>query len=388
MKFEQFLAPVTRDVFFCDYWEQNLLHQPGAPGRFAQLFDWEALNQLMNNHWLTWPHIKLSQNGRALEPDRFLNAPPGRGTVSRPDPGRLVSLLAGGATLILNTIDEIHPGMRELAECFRDAVRARSHVNLYAGWHAQNGFDLHWDAEEIFILQISGRKRWQAHKPTRPYSLNRQDTPKPSGKPDWEGVLEDGDMLYLPRGWWHVAYPINQPSLHLTVGVTPLHGLNLLNWLADRMGSAPLLRQNLPVLKGPAEKAAHMANLRAAVSAMLQDDILDAFLRDANYQEHGRPRIRLPHAPYEQRKPLTDDSGIRLASSPVLTFTRQGEDIIFYAYGISYTVPAALEPPLAALSDAATRSLRELKAMTADSVALLSVLDAMARAGVVLVEQV
>ncbi len=388
MEFEQLLAPLTRDRFLRDYWEQNLLHQRGEPGRFAELFGWDALNRLIDNHRLTSPHIKLSQDGRTLEPERFLSAPPGRGSVSRADPGRLVALLAGGASLILNTIDEIHPAMREVAECFRDAVKARAHVNLYAGWHTQKGFDLHWDAEEIFILQVSGRKRWQVYQPTRPYSLNRHDTPKPSGKPDWEGVLEDGDTLYLPRGWWHVAHPINQPSLHLTVGITPLHGLNMLNWLFEKMRSAPLLRQNLPSLKTPGEKAAHMAELRAAMSAMIHEGTLDEFLREASDHERGRPRVRLPHAPYEQRAPLTEASRIRLASSHVLSFRRQGEDTTFRAYDVDYTVPAALEPALAALSDSAARSVGEMNAMIADPAALATVLETMARAGIVSVEQV
>jgi len=387
MEFERFLAPLTRDAFLRDYWEQDALHQRGEPGRFADLFGWEALNYLMDNHNLTSPHIKLSQNGRALEPERFLFVPSRRGSLSRPDCGRLMALLAGGASLILNTIDEIHPRMREVAECFRDAVKARAHVNLYAGWHTQRGFDLHWDAEEIFILQVSGRKRWQAYRPTRPYSLDRHQTPKPSGMPDWEGVLEDGDTLYLPRGWWHVAHPLNEPSLHLTVGITPLHGLNMLNWLFERMRSVAVLRQNLPSLKGSAEKVAHMAQLRAAVTAMIHEGALDEFLREASDHERGRPRIRLPHAPYEQRAPLTDSSRIRLASSHVLTFIRQGDDTTFRAYDTDYTVPAALEGALAALSDSATRSLREMKAMTADPAALVPVLETLARAGIVLVEQ-
>ena len=48
---------------------------------------------------------------------------------------------------------------------------------------------------------------------------------RPLDKPDaplWEGMLEDGDLLYIPRGWWHVATPLDEPTLHLTVGVNNL----------------------------------------------------------------------------------------------------------------------------------------------------------------------
>ena len=50
-------------------------------------------------------------------------------------------------------------------------------------------------------------------------------------------------------------------------------------------------------------------------------------------------------------------------------------------------MPAAVEPALASLSDTAAPSLREMKAMTADPEALVEVLETMARAGIVLVEE-
>jgi ribosomal protein L16 Arg81 hydroxylase len=36
--------------------------------------------------------------------------------------------------------------------------------------------------------------------------------------PALDCVLEAGDLLYVPRGWWHLAIPFDELSLHLSVG--------------------------------------------------------------------------------------------------------------------------------------------------------------------------
>ena len=89
-------------------------------------------------------------------------------------------------------------------------------VNLYAGWRTQKGFNLHFDGHDTMILQVHGRKYWKVYRPTRlhpfaddikmAYVLRTLRV---------EGVLENGGMLYLPRGWC-VRPAADEPSLHLT----------------------------------------------------------------------------------------------------------------------------------------------------------------------------
>ena len=117
-----------------------------------------------------------------------------------------------------------------LAESLERVFRVRIQVNAYAGWRTSHGFDLHWDDHDVFILQIAGRKKWKVYGMTRKYPLARDVEPA-TDKPDtplWEGMLEDGDLLYIPRGWWHVATPLDEPTLHLTVGVNNPNGADLL----------------------------------------------------------------------------------------------------------------------------------------------------------------
>ena len=47
-----------------------------------------------------------------------------------------------------------------VAESFEAFFRGGTKINIYAGWRALHGLDLHRDNQEIFIFQLDGRKRW------------------------------------------------------------------------------------------------------------------------------------------------------------------------------------------------------------------------------------
>ncbi len=389
MKFDQVIAPLGLDAFLANHWEKTWLHLRGTANRFADLLSWDELSAILENTRLAPPHIRLAKDDLTIEPERYVYTPPGAGNAPRIDPGRLVAQLADGATLVLHGVEDIAPKVRALSDSFRDTLQARNHVNLYAGWQSQNGFDLHWDTHEVMVLQLHGRKRWQIFAPTQDHPLVPGVPPKPTGTPVWNDMLNAGDVLYLPRGWWHAAHPVNEPSMHLTFGIAPMHGLNLLNWAAKRLGGNAHVRRNLPLLSDAAARKAHMAQLRAIVAEALGDSAIDDFLRDAGEHVHGRPAIRLPQAPYDQVAPLGDESLIRLASSPRLSLTVQGDKVTFNAYDKSYSVPATVKPALALLSDSHPIALAELCAAVGGGIAAANLkqgLAMLAQAGVVLVE--
>lgn len=390
MEFDQIIAPVGKDVFLSDYWEKSWLHLPGVAGRFADLLSWDDLSGILENTRMAPPHIRLSKDGQTIEPERYVHTPPGAGNLPRVDSGRLVALLAEGATLVLQSVEEVAPRVRALSHSFRDTLSARTHVNLYAGWRSENGFDLHWDPHEVMVLQLHGRKRWQIFGPTQEQPLDIGAPPKPTGAAVWDGLLNSGDILYLPRGWWHVAHPVNEPSLHLTFGIAPMHGLNLLNWMAMKLRGDVHLRRNLPVLRDTAVRQAYMAQLRAIVMRALGDAAIEDFLRDAGDHAHGRAPIRLPQAPYDQAAPLQDKSLIRLASSPRLLLKTEADKVSFHAYGKNYSVPLYVKPALEMLTDDRAIPLAQLcDAVNGEGAAdsLRRGLALLASAGVVLVEE-
>ena len=179
MDFDDIIMPLDRATFLSGYREKTWLHQTGAPGRFAGLMPWGGTQPLLQNARLASPLIKLSQDGVTIDADRYIHTAPGAGNLPRIDAGRITALLADGATLILNMVEDLSPRIRALSESVREALSGRNYVNLYAGWKSQKGFDLHWDAHEVLVLQIHGRKRWQIFAPTQDHPLDAGVPPKP-----------------------------------------------------------------------------------------------------------------------------------------------------------------------------------------------------------------
>ncbi|MGH2550988.1 MAG: JmjC domain-containing protein, partial [Thermomicrobiales bacterium] len=62
-----------------------------------------------------------------------------------------------------------------------------------------------------------------------------------------EGVLGTGEMLYMPRGYWHATRFLNDPSLHLTFAVQHPSGMQYAGWLATELVADALARRDMPL---------------------------------------------------------------------------------------------------------------------------------------------
>src|SRR4029079_6334022 len=110
----------------------------------------------------------------------------------------------------------------------------------------------------------------------------------------FDAVLEDGDALYLPRGWWHVATPLNEPSLHLAVAIVPANGVDLLRWATERLKRHADVRMNLPHLASVDEGRSYERRLRYLVVADWTDDVVERFLTEWQSQIPMRTSVQLP----------------------------------------------------------------------------------------------
>lgn len=390
LDFDQIIAPLNRDKFIRDHWGKSFARMQGPASRFAGLFGWDDLNAVLEQHRLTPPRVKLFKDGQPIDPARYVT-PPHMGS-PRLDSGGLAVCVAEGATLILNDAQEVSPRLRELMHAFQDALSTDTYANLYAAWHSQKAFDLHWDPQDSIILQLQGRKRWKIYKPTRLHPLedDLEKPVQPTAEPVWEGVMKEGDAIYIPRGWWHVVFPLNEPSLHLTVSLTPPKGIDLLGWAVSKLRRETQVRADLPAFQDETAQAAYMKNLRALVENALSDGALREFLGRWDSNIGHSPHIRLPDAPYAQFADITDDSLVRLATLHRLPLEPFGDNFEFRAVNKLWTVPRALLPALTQLHNARAFSVSQLSALLdseSSRADLKKSLAILARSGVVLVEK-
>ena len=321
MRLEHLLSPLTIDEFLTNFWGQTFTHVPGVPDKFSHLFPWQRLNEALEQHRLDFPRIRLTRDGERLQPGSYIshtNPRQKRVTVPRLRYDKVTQELNSGATLVLDAVDELYEPLHTLAEALELFFHERSQINAYSSWRTSRGFDLHWDDHDVFILQVTGRKHWKIHGMTRAYPVaGDPKDPKPTEPPLWDHILEAGDLLYIPRGFWHVAYPLNEPTLHLTVGVHNRAGLDLLRWLANRMRSSETVRMDLPRFATKETLQSHLRQIRDELLAEWDDDILNRYFADLDTSAMSRPRLSLPLAPVTDNLPSGDMLVRLLAPRPL-----------------------------------------------------------------------
>jgi ribosomal protein L16 Arg81 hydroxylase len=96
-------------------------------------------------------------------------------------------------------------------------------------------------------------------------------------------VLEKGDVLYIPRGWWHQTSTIEgHPTIHLAIGLHASTLSDYLTWL-----SATLLTEDVALRRSLAQIAEDPRILRKSLETFAQKALDSAYL-DTYANEHRK----------------------------------------------------------------------------------------------------
>jgi hypothetical protein len=336
---------------------------PGAAGRFAALLPWSTLNTVLRQHRLEFPRLRLAQDGEVVPAHSYTEMVESKrsGLIPRLMSASLSEHLRGGATLVLDAVQELVDPVADLAAQLEHELRERTQVNLYAGWGQTHGFDVHWDDHDAFILQIAGRKRWRVYGATRPSPLHRdvELPPQPPAEPLEDFMLEDGDVLYVPRGHWHDVSAVGEQSLHLTIGFNPATGVDLVNWLADQVRVNESFRGDLPRFASAEERDLRASQLRAGLEELLTPGVIEQFLADRDAQATALTRVGLPWAATPDLLPDEDEFDVRLLA-PRAILRESAAIVTLLAAGKRFTFAAPAGPVLKALLDGTPRSIKAL----------------------------
>lgn len=193
------------------------------PGRFDDLLSEADVERLVCSGAIRYPAFRLVREGAQLALGDYVEdipwRPPFTGAARV---GRVLSEWEAGATLVLQGL---HLNWLPVAAFCRELERSLGHpvqTNAYYTPPGSQGFAVHHDTHDVFVLQVAGEKRWFVYEPVLELPLKGQRYSKELGapaEPSHELTLRAGDTLYLPRGWLHEALTSDSESLHLTVGV-------------------------------------------------------------------------------------------------------------------------------------------------------------------------
>lgn len=216
--------------FAADTWARApLLTRAGdLPQAFDDLFGEAAVDDLVSTRGLRTPFLRVAQDGTTLPTRSFTSGGGvGAGIVDQLDDTRLTSLFADGATLVLQALHRTWPPVVAFAQQLTADLGHPVQVNAYVTPPQSRGFDDHYDVHDVFVLQVSGAKRWRIHAPVheaplrdQPWSDRREAVAAEADRECLiDEVLQPGDVLYLPRGTLHAATALGDVSTHLTFGV-------------------------------------------------------------------------------------------------------------------------------------------------------------------------
>lgn len=198
-------------------------------------FSWDYVNEVYSRADVSDEKFKL-MSGYEVPKNKYVETYDNLGrTEFRMVRPVLYDYLRDGATLVYNRITN-EPKIDRISKQIANFANAHVVTSGYAAFSSKSSYMAHWDTRDVFAVQLIGRKRWILKAPNFELPLYMQQTKnfKNIKEPEevyMDVVLEAGDILYVPRGWWHNPLPIGEETFHLAVGTFAPTGFEYMNWL-------------------------------------------------------------------------------------------------------------------------------------------------------------
>ncbi|MEX2120480.1 MAG: cupin domain-containing protein [Pirellulales bacterium] len=287
---ELLLGQVPRRQFIDEYFLKQPFASAGGASQFTALGNWDTVERLLAH---ADADVLVVREGRRVE----LAEPPSYDQARR--------LHDQGYTVLVRHAERHDVRLADLAGGLRRDFLGPVDVHLYCTPARQHGFGWHYDAEEVFVLQTVGSKEYCLRKntvhpwplvETLPADMRYEREIMPLSR----CLLEAGDWLYIPAGYWHRALA-QQASISLAIGVLPPTAIDAYDFLRRHLLESLRWRQRLPVAgqNGPMGDEQLLALYRTVFAdlaadlgrTLLDDGWLRAFVASRS-GEPGEPAIQ------------------------------------------------------------------------------------------------
>lgn len=274
------LAPFDEQRFWDEHFATRPLHVPHAAGGLdkAGLMSLARLSELLGEP-ARWAQnaVKLLINGRGVDPAHFtVSREFAQGNLARPDPALIETLVAVGASLVIDGMEDQSADLRQMCRVLGESFGAKATVNLYASRRGVQAFSSHCDPHEVFAIHCEGEKVWRIYEGVEEAPVEatvQRDADyieRKKGRVVMEVTMRPGDLLYIPRGHYHDALASSERTLHLTFGVQPLYSIAVLDLLREMEFDDRVMREYLP----PARNAAAWQRQLSVVEQPLTGSVL------------------------------------------------------------------------------------------------------------------
>jgi uncharacterized RmlC-like cupin family protein len=225
------------DAFFDHYWAKHPLHvtRRDTGESFDDLASLDDLDRMISSLGLRASSLRMVKDGRPLAPGAYTVRPAAksRGVEALVSPALVYDRFYEGATIAL---EGLHRYWEPLADFSRELERALGHrlqVNAYITPPGSQGFEVHRDDHDVFVLQVSGSKQWLVYDDEHEDQVLIDET------------VEPGDALYIPKGFPHAATTGEGASAHLTVGIITHDSIEVLQEITKLAAEEPVFQERL-----------------------------------------------------------------------------------------------------------------------------------------------
>jgi ribosomal protein L16 Arg81 hydroxylase len=333
------LEPVGAASFFDEYWERQPLVIPRAQReRFTELLEVAAIERLVCETGMRMPAFRLVKDGSPLPPSDYTDDIPWRpGSFSQiASVERVAAEFAAGATLVLQALHLWRPAVAIYCRGLEMHLGFPVQANAYLTPAAAQGFAVHHDTHDVFVLQVAGRKRWRLYEPRLELPLKDQRWSQDLGDvgpPVDELTLEAGDTLYVPRGWPHEAETSHEEALHLTIGLHPPTRMDALRAALESCADDLEFRRNLGTDR---ELADHLAERLAG--RLKPDDVARRARR--RFVATRRPILHDQFAQLRALDQLSANSQLERRPTVIFELEHDAAEVVLLFEGKEVRLPA------------------------------------------------
>jgi hypothetical protein len=317
-----------------------------APALCTRLLGPSRLLDVIMRRSLSSPQFRCFRGGEEMHPDAYLaNAVTRRGqSLSMARMDRLGQFIESGCTIVLDTLDTFDPAMEITCQALQWWSRELVQVNTYLTTNDAAGFNLHWDDHDVIVVQLGGEKAWEVRGTSRtaPMYRDAERNNEPPADVLWSGTMKTGDVMHIPRGYWHQATRAdrgNGYSLHATFGFVKRTGVDWFSWVADRSRQQERFRIDLDRWGTTAEQAADAGYLLAAASALAAEHPQETYFAARERERPSRRHVSTSGI----FGPLTD---VVCVTDFPPRFEENGDTVDVVAVSKAITFAARAEPAL------------------------------------------
>lgn len=285
---------ISQQQFLDEYCDRAPLHVKGAKHKFADLFDIQAFNQILNGNTLLYPKVRITNHNNTIhkydlidDVDRYANNQ--NNTLNKK---KMLHAIARGGTLVFDNIQQHSSRLENFSDALASELNTRISINGYYTAAHQRGVNPHFDRHDVLVLQTHGSKRWYYRNDQHVLSKairHQQVPPIDADATGWSSVLlEQGDVFYCPRGLWHFTRTEAQHSSHLAVGLYPL---TLKEWLLRQEQDERFATLLESYVRHPFQPA--ISPIESASVQALVEHLLASAQKDFDLELQVRPYLEL-----------------------------------------------------------------------------------------------